>query len=335
LFDNRIFPGLVTNLVGIRDKALTFSNIQQSPLTQWTMAGIAASQCGVPMANAKLNRPESEVSKFLIPGHVCISDILSRSGYSISYMGGADIAFSSKDVFLRNHNFDHVYGLSYFKSEYPEVPTSSWGVYDDFLFQQAKEAIEAELMSGALFAFFMLTLDAHSPNGHRTPSCKEDDNYSSHANPMMNSVKCVDRLTSEFIVDLQTLLEKYNRNDVVIVVASDHLQMQSTIFSELIAHQDKRRNLFFIIDPDQQGRIIDKAGTTMDIAPTLLSVLGWDVTSLALGRNLLSEKETLIEKYGTDDFFNMIMGWQQYLWRTSVQGQSGSYNKGGGVISRV
>src|SRR5690606_16648969 len=133
-FDPDVFPGLVEELLEIKKDSLDFSNIRQSPLTQWTMAGLAASQCGIPMSSVKLNRNNgSKVSKFLIPGGVCISDILSGQGYSVSYMGGADSSFSSKDVFFSNHGFHNVYGLSYFNEVSPGAPTSSWGVYDDTL----------------------------------------------------------------------------------------------------------------------------------------------------------------------------------------------------------
>ncbi|WOD12156.1 sulfatase-like hydrolase/transferase [Pseudomonas sp. NyZ704] len=318
-FDEYAYPDLASGLKAIKDSALDFSNIHQSPLTQWTMAGIAASQCGIPLASTKLSRPESKVSQFLIPGSKCISDILFQDGYSVTYMGGADLAFSSKDVFFESHNFDKAYGLKYFQKRFPAMPTSSWGVYDDFLFERAIEEIEADLESGGPFAFFMLTLDTHSPNGHVTPSCEKDDSYASLNNPMLDAVKCSDRLASQFINDLKDMLVKYDRNDVVIVVSSDHLQMQSTTLDTLLSYQDKRRNLFFIIDSEQQGHLIDRAGTTMDIAPTVLSILGWDVTSLALGRNLLSEEKTLIEKYGYAVFNSMVMGWQGYLWRNSIQ----------------
>lgn len=320
-FENDVFPNLTSSLAIIKDDALDFLNIHQSPLTQWTMAGIAASQCGIPLASTKLNRSDSSVSRFLMPGSVCVSDILSQHGYSIKYIGGADLAFSSKDVFFESHSFDKAYGLQYFKQRFPDVPTSSWGVYDDFLFAMAKEEVKAELESGAPFALFMLTLDTHSPNGHITPSCEKDESYASQNNPMLDAIKCLDRLASKFIDDLEAILDDYNRDDVVIVVSSDHLQMQSTALSALTPHQDKRRNLFFIIDPEQAGRVISRDGTTMDIAPTLLSVLGWNVTSLALGRNLLSEEQTLLEKYGSDVFYSMVMGWQRYLWRNSIQGK--------------
>lgn len=318
-FREEVFPELVTSLKDVTKRSLDFSSIRQSPLTQWTMAGLAASQCGIPLASVRLNRTESNISKFLIPGGVCISDILSREGYSVSYMGGADSAFSSKDVFFQHHGFNNVYGLSYFKELYPDVETSGWGVYDDLLFGEALVKIDEELDSGKPFAFFMLTLDTHSPNGHETPSCMDKDNYGSGSNPMLNSIKCSDRLVSDFLKKLQKRIEDYQRDDIVIVVSSDHLQMQSTALKTLLEVQDERRNLFFVIGSDMGPRVIHREGTTMDISPTVLSLLGWDVTSLGLGRNLLSDEVTLVEKYGVDSFYEMVLGWQGYLWKNSLQ----------------
>ena len=48
-FDETIYPGLITHLRKYQADATTFTNIKQLPYTNYTIAGMTASQLGVPL----------------------------------------------------------------------------------------------------------------------------------------------------------------------------------------------------------------------------------------------------------------------------------------------
>ena len=48
-FDETLFPGLIKGLRELESKSTYFTNIKQVPGTGWTIGGMVASQCGIPL----------------------------------------------------------------------------------------------------------------------------------------------------------------------------------------------------------------------------------------------------------------------------------------------
>ncbi|MDG2339668.1 MAG: sulfatase-like hydrolase/transferase, partial [Paracoccaceae bacterium] len=108
---------------------------------------------------------------------------------------------------------------------------------------------------------------------------------------MLNSVKCADHLAADFIEDIAN---SDIGAETLIVVMSDHLAMGNTATSQLEA--GPRRNMFFIIDPSETApKLVERASTTLDVGPTLLSSLGLDVPRMGFGVDLLGQEPTLPE----------------------------------------
>lgn len=57
----------------------------------------------------------ASVSSFF-PQNICLGDILKNSGYQNYFVQGANLRFAGKDVFLKSHGFDHLYGSEELKS---------------------------------------------------------------------------------------------------------------------------------------------------------------------------------------------------------------------------
>ncbi len=311
---HRTFPGLAPKLSEMEKSSLSIHGIGQAPLTDWTVAGMVASQCGMPLATFRHDGNNlSDLSSF-IPGASCIGDLLHERGYQLAYVGGADLDFAGKGRFYSDHQFKDITGLNELRAHYGEdIPVSKWGVYDDTLFQSALKKFRELSIAGKPFALYVLTLDTHAPNGYRTPACanRAELQYGNGANSMLNAVKCSDELISGFVKKIEAEAGK----DVVIVVASDHLQMRSAASDLLDQSKDGRENLFMVRSFGIEPKLVTKPATTMDIAPTILSLLGWDIQAMALGRNLLGEEQTLVEKYGQEKFYEMVKAWRMSLWQ--------------------
>ncbi len=113
-FDETLFPGLLPRLNRIRNRGLSFTDIRQVYGTGWTIAGMVASQCGVPLVTTSdhhsMNNAMAGMNEFL-PSAVCLGDILGAHGYTLSYLGGASLEFAGKGRFYQTHGFSRVYGL--------------------------------------------------------------------------------------------------------------------------------------------------------------------------------------------------------------------------------
>lgn len=177
-FDDRVFPGLVTELKELERGALSIRGIRQAPMTEWTIAGMVSSQCGIPLATYKPNRNDLSTVERFIPGATCLGEILALQGYRNVYIGGADLSFAGKNRFFPEHGFSEVIGLNEIQvNQRQPLPTSRWGIYDDALLEIAYNKFR-ELSSQKLpFALFLLTLDTHPPSGHVTPACERLSQY--------------------------------------------------------------------------------------------------------------------------------------------------------------
>ena len=317
--DDRVFPGLAGGLRTLEQDSLSIRGIRQAPMTDWTIAGMVASQCGVPLATFKPNRNDLGDVESFVPGVTCLGDILTWFGYRNVYLGGADLHFAGKQRFYPDHGVKEIFGVDELQALHGgRLPTSRWGVYDDTLLQTAFDKFR-ELSAGEQpFALFLLTLDTHPPRGHETPSCKSI-RYGEGGYAMLNAVHCADRLVSEFVTRIEDYAaEQRSENELVVIVASDHLMMHNEISPILDEHRGQRENLWLARSAELEPGVVQREATTLDIAPTVLSLLGWDVESMALGRNLLKPAPTLIERYGQARFFTMLQHWRLNLWKTWV-----------------
>ena len=293
-FDEELFPDLVPNLKALEAQSTSFTDMSQTIGTGFTIGGMVASQCGVPLILSG-GANSMRVNQFL-SGADCMGDILSEANYQTAYLGGASIEFAGKGAFYKTHGFESVEGLDELRDEIEDPDyLAEWGLQDDTLFDLARRKTSHLAKQNAPFALTLLTLDTHHPNGHAETNKKcKDDPYVDGGNPMLNSVKCVDHLAGQFIREIMDSPEGRN---TLIVVMSDHLAMANTATQKLTS--GSRRNLFFMIDPLQKtASKITRASTTLDVAPTVLSTLGFNLPRLGFGVDLKSEESTLPEELG-------------------------------------
>jgi len=309
--DDTLFPGLTPNLKALEEKYMTFADIQQLPGTGWTIAGMTASQCGVPLVTKTGTNAGGEgnsmsgMPKFL-PGAICIGDILKNIGYHLTYVGGAKLSFAGKGKFYKTHGFDLVHGKSELTNKLkPGKYVSPWGLYDDTLFPHTINLL-ANPEIREPFGLFLLTLDTHNPNGLPSASCKGFE-YKDGSNSMLNAVHCSDHLVGKLIEKIQSLEIAKN---TLIVIASDHLALRNTATDML--NRGHRRNLFIAIDPTSaESRLIDKPGSIFDVGVTTLNMIGVEISELGFGRNLLSDSKTLVESQSSPGDF--LAGQRSYL----------------------
>lgn len=305
--DETLFPGLAEGIRRLEASALSFTDIVQLPGTNWTVAGMTASQCGLPLVTSSGGNAMGGMDEFL-PGARCLGDLLRARGYRLSYMGGAKLEFAGKGKFYRTHGFDSVRGLDELAPAIQDPDyRNGWGLFDDSLFEMAEAHLEELAKVEEPFGLFLLTLDTHHPNGHPSKSC-DGLTYGDGSNPILNAVRCSDHLVSRFVDRIRR--SKLAKN-TLIVIGSDHLAMRNT--ATPLLERGERRNLLIVLDPSQGSapRKIKRAGSTLDVGPTVLGLLGFDAPALGLGRNLLRQAPTLVQEF--DDPSAKLDDWRSSI----------------------
>jgi hypothetical protein len=280
--DETRFPGLMPNLAALEAQATSFTDITQVSEASWSIAGMLASQCGIPLVGSGAG-----FDSFL-PGATCMGDLLKAEGYDLTYMDAANLNFAGIGTFYASHGFGTVIGL-------PEIAAglddpgylNEWGLNDDSLLDAVARRFDALSTGNAPFGLVTLTVGTHHPYGYMSRSCGEKT-YADGTNAFLNAVHCADQVVAGFI---RHVIDSPAFADTVLVVASDHLAMPNLAQERLEAGE--RRNLLMVFAPGLPPGQNDKPGSTLDTAPTLLGLLGAPTPALGYGRDLLGEAPTL------------------------------------------
>lgn len=296
--DTERFGDAYEDLAELGQRGVVFHGVKQLDNTGWTMAGMVASQCGVPLIPAGLMHDNQfEPLSDVLPGVDCLGDLLQERGYHLTYMGGASTRFAGKAKFYRGHGFDTVLGRDELEDKAPEGYINDWGLYDDTLFDLAEKHIRKLHDSEQPYAFFGLTLAAHPPFGNPSQSCI-DNQGPFDGTDILYSVKCTGWLVKNFIdrLDAEGLLD-----NTLIVVASDHLSMKNSAWEDLIA--EERENTLIMLGNDLHARVIERPASMIDVMPTVLEAMGYTIPDhrAGLGVSLFSPSPTLVERYSLEE----------------------------------
>jgi len=315
--DERVFPGLTPNLHRLAAQGLDFSGIASPEGTGWTIAGLVASQCGVPLTTAPGDENSMDRMALFLPEAHCLGDYLRQQGYANHFIGGANAGFAGKGRFLASHGFDEVRDLGYFRA-LGVAPThfSAWGVHDDVLLDDAWNAFQTLSEAGQPFLLSTLTMDTHHPAGHLPLRC-QGQHYDSALGRigMLDAIKCSDRLIGEFV---DRIRNSRFADDTLIVVASDHLAMPNDL-SGILARQQRENLLLFLGEGIAPRRIAAQAGSTLDSGATLLQLMEPNTRTLGFGRSLLagdvprSASAAAVHAKGSSDY-RRYLAFARSLW---------------------
>lgn len=280
--EESIFPGLTPFLSSLKTNSLYFSDVRQTAGASWTVAGILASQCGTPLLTPLGPNGNDILQNGFLNEATCMGDLLNSAGYHQIFVGGASTRFAGKDTFLRLHGYDEVLGLDELAPTLDNPAyLNNWGLYDDSTFAAAEQKFN-ELASDISrpFNLTVLTVDTHHPVGTPSRSCTP---YEGIKNTILDAVHCSDFLLEQFIAKLQ---QHPAWKDTVVVISSDHLAMRN--IAQDLYPENYSRELFVAALNTGESRDLSYPATHMDLAPTMLNLLGVQHDQLFLaGDNLL------------------------------------------------
>lgn len=292
---------------------LSFGRFRQAPGTGWTIAGITASQCALPLKSVSLydgNAQGQNIRTFL-PSAVCLGDILHRYGYRNVYMGGDSRTFSGKGMFFQDHRYGEVYGRDQLRSGQRNEELNEWGLFDDALLARARNKLDQLHKAGQPFNLTISTIDTHGPWGHLSRLCKGRG-----ARMFVDVVECSANQVADFV---QYIRKRGYLKDTNVVIMGDHLAMWNPVYEAKLEPRAERYvyNRFISNQPHAKNR---EEIVHFDMLPTILEFLGFNIEGgkLGLGYSAISKNMVLppVEEY-QDMTENLLNRSDRYLelWR--------------------
>ena len=270
----------------------------------WTIGAMFAQTSGLPLKSLENKSFQDEQAVFF-PDVTALGDILHKQKYNQVLMVGSDSTFGGRKAYFTEHGPYEIYDY-YTAKENERIPSDYkefWGFEDQKLFTYAKEKVTELSQEKAPFNLTLLTVDTHFEDGYICELCTDefgDDQYA-------NAIACSSRQVAAFVTWLQ---EQPFYEDTTIVLAGDHLSMDKDFYVEVPYPEERQVYNAFINSAVEPSMEKNRKFATMDFFPTTLASMGVKIEGekLALGTNLFSEEETLIEKYGKEGVNEGIAG---------------------------
>ncbi len=296
---------IIPELYNLADRNINFSHTDGvggflTPSgTTWTVAAMTAHSSGVPLKSPPSFERNTYGSNDFLPGIKTLTNILDENGYYQALMVGSDAKFANRDVYYQSHGIDKIYDLYTAREDniVPEDYHVWWGMEDENLFKYARKELLSISKKDEPFAFTLLTVDTHFTNGYICDECgnKYEEQYE-------NVMACSSRQIYNFINWIKR--QSFYKN-TTIIIAGDHLTMDSEYIGRNVESDFDQRVYNCIINSSVEGtNYKNRQFTSLDMFPTTLAAIGCKIPGdrLGLGTNLFSDKKTLVEEIGYDEF---------------------------------
>lgn len=275
---------LTPKLYKFSDESLVFSNYFNSVTP--TINAIISSQCGIFPQLGYGERANYKANVERYNSLTCLGDILEENGYHLRYIQAANKEFSSKGLFLKNHGFEIVYGREEISRNYSDISkqeTNFWGISDRQLFEIANQEL-SKLKDKIPFLFSLITINTHSP-GYFSQKCPIIEEKQ-----ILKSIMCTDHYLGIYLENI-----KKEFPESIIIITGDHVAGPNNEARRLMKDQYIQsaydRTLLIIHDPDINENTINSVlGSTPDVYPTIIELLGGDDLHINFGKSLLSKR---------------------------------------------
>ncbi|MBQ1376758.1 MAG: LTA synthase family protein, partial [Lachnospiraceae bacterium] len=265
------------------------------PGTTWTAAAMAAQTSGV-MVKVNLAADTYGAGETFLPGATSIGDILEQEGYNQVLLLGSHAEFHGRKTYFTEHGNYRILDTEALKAEHRLDPDYNvwWGAEDAKILSLAKEELQHLAEQDKPFNFTMLTADTHFPDGYHCEKCEDI-----YENQYANVLACSSRQISEFVSWIQ---EQSFYKNTTIVISGDHLTMDGKFMDDIEPGYTRTVYNCFINAAVKPAREKNRQFGTFDMFPTTLAALGVKIEGnrLALGTNLFSSEDTLIERDGLE-----------------------------------
>lgn len=304
--DQAVWGNIYDPLAGFAAKGLSLTGVRQVEGTGWTLAGMMASQCGVPVLPNGLKYKKSYTAKDrFIPNIVCLGDIVKPLGYTTEFIVAADRDFAGMAQFYLSHGFENIVDKAMMKSRLPATVEKAaridWGYDDTAVLMIARDRF-TKLTSGSTpFVMALTTISPHGKVGYVSHSCTENGMAQAITDATLQ-ITCMLGDVASFVSDIEAEHRaKRPGRALHIVIQSDHINHNHQTPAVDPAYHDA--NTVIYLSPNvTPGTVIAREASMIDVFATTLQITGLSTPPVAanLGRSVLSEPKTQLELLGKD-----------------------------------
>ncbi len=258
-------------MVRLAGHGLVFDRIYAAQ--SYTSAAMPALFCSLYPEHGRLNvlRLSPDIG---VPG---LADVLAGHGYRTAFMHEGQLSFDDQLVFVESHGFQEVF----FRDLDPDVAR------DSALVQIAEKWIKAD--SDKPFVLAIWTQDAHHPY----LSASGDDYHTGdpQLNRYLNAVHSTDALIAQLVHSLD---EMKIADNTIVAITGDHGEAfgeHGQLVHGFTAYDEELHVPLVLVNPRIFPRQlhVTSMGRQIDVAPTLLGLLGYGAPESWQGTDLLGD----------------------------------------------
>lgn len=302
---------LTPNLDALKSEGWWFENLYATGTR--SVRGIEAVISGFPPT------PARSVVKLSLAqqNFFTVADYLKRFGYHTEFVYGGESHFDNMASFFIGNGFDTVIDERDFEDP---IFTGSWGASDQDLFNKAHERITSLHETGQPFLSFIFSSSNHSPYEYPDNVITQVEHPKQTRN---NAVVYSDHALGEFI--RQAKNSAYWKDTVFLIVADHCAQADG---ENLVPIEDFHIP-GVILGADIQPKVVRTVSSQIDLAPTLMSMMGISGKHPMIGRDLTKPEELNSEGRALmqfSDYFALMEGNQVTILRPAQPAIVGEYD---------
>ncbi len=235
-----------------------------------------------------------------------------NAGYNTTFITGGKLGWRNLQDFIPNQYFQESYGKAKILKTNPKATTNTWGVYDEFLF----EDIFNQLNSKSPQMIFALSTTNHTP--YEIPS-----NYKSYPIEISDSLSNLIMANNDvaeanfrayqysndclgkFLTRLKA--SEFAENTIVAVSGDHNSYALFPLHNSTMEEKDNHIVPFFLSIPEKYMERLhineDRYGSHKDIFPTLINISLSNQKYFSLGNNLFDKSKPDSLFFGINDYF--------------------------------
>ena len=262
---------LTPNLDSIAQQSMLFTNIYATGTR--TVRGMEAITLSIPPTpgSSIVRRPGNE-------NLFTLGTVFDQKGYDTKFVYGGYGYFDNMNYFFGNNGFNVVD-----RNLFTEAETrfaNAWGVCDGDLFKKAIQEADSSYAAGKPFFQYVMTTSNHRPYTY-PENCVDIPSGSGRE----GAVKYTDYAMGQLIRDARS--KPWFKNTLIIIVA-DHCNNSAGKSSMNI---EKYHIPFIVYNPNLvKPTKVETQCSQIDVAPTILGLMGWSYESKFFGKNILTMK---------------------------------------------
>lgn len=265
-------PRLMTEFDRLARDGLFFTRIYSTG--NRTVRGIEATLASVPpLPGRSIVKRRGGADIFSLPS------VLQAKGYQTVFLYGGRAYFDNIRDFALSNYYDRVLD----QTDFPKITfTTIWGVCDEDLFDNALDEFDRMHASGRPFFATLLTVSNHSPFLFPKGRIAEEPIHGRREHAM----RYADHAIGKFMRDARA--HAFFDNTVFVFLGDHGARVYGR--QEIPLESYEVPVLMYAPKLISQGRRVDTLGSQIDVAPTVLALLGFEYNSQFYGRDLLRMK---------------------------------------------